>query len=259
MYNRQYLYWKYTQPTENSAYFYGCFEKSPYKDNFIYIYAKENVKLIDYFPIELADFIYSISKIEEDRILDDMGIKGKYKYYMLLEELGFANYNLYALAITETSLKILQELKNKGCKMFKKTKKSTLNQERLNTNQDYDRDNSNEEMLYIILRNDLNATLGEQMSYVAKAASALGCNDINNIVILQANATDLFIENKIPAKYDDTSFSHARIVETAKRIGHGNFVLNQPELVALGYKGVKKYIPKFVKRLALFNITNVIE
>lgn len=134
------------------------------------------------------------------------------------------------------------------------------------------RDESNDyaPVTYVILRNDLEYTKGELVAYGAEivaniqrealvnnnclccyVGSCSGNEVTNNIVFLSASKEDLF-NGKWPTEYDDTRFISTKLIKSEKRIGHSNFVLAQPELVGLGFFGIKKYIPKSVKRLSLF-------
>jgi hypothetical protein len=124
----------------------------------------------------------------------------------------------------------------------------------------YDISNKDQDTFYIVLRNDLNKTIGEQLAYATEIGANLNKDgDIwntsaCNYVILQASAEDLFKKNIIPNEYDDTRFIHIKLIKAERQIGKGNFVCGQPELVGLGYFGKKKYMPKFLKKLNLFVI-----
>lgn len=124
----------------------------------------------------------------------------------------------------------------------------------------YDISNKDEYTFYIVLRNDLNKTPGEQLAYATEIGAKLNKNgdvwdtSLCNYVILQASKVDLFEKNIIPNKYDDTRFIHTKLIKAERQIGKGNFVCGQPELVGLGYFGKKKDLPKFLKKLNLFEI-----
>lgn len=130
-----------------------------------------------------------------------------------------------------------------------------------------DEDNSNKDTFYVILRNDLELSAGTQASYVSEITTAMASElfdmhrnvefdrflDLTkNTVILQASGKDLFENNFIPAKYDDPKVNFTYIWDDEKRVAHGNFRLIEGKAVAMGFFGVKKDLPKFLRKLALY-------
>lgn len=128
-------------------------------------------------------------------------------------------------------------------------------------------DNSGEDTFYVILRNDLGLSAGTQASYVSEITTAMASElfdthrntefdrflDLTkNTVILQASGKDLFENNFIPAKYDDPKVNFTYIWDDEKRVAHGNFRLVEGKAVAMGFFGIKKDLPKFLKKLALY-------
>ena len=130
-----------------------------------------------------------------------------------------------------------------------------------------DESNLNDNTLYIILRNDLGLSAGMQATYASEVTTAMAgdlivdCKkvtldefmDMNkNVVILQASGKDLFENNFIPAEYSDPNVNFTYIFEDTKKVAHHNFRLTEGKIVALGFFGVKKHLPKFLRKLPLY-------
>ena len=239
-----YLYWNYYVPKPKDNCLYAWFEKSPYKQTFLYCYIKKNISIETIIPFDLFDYVYKINNEEEDQILSDMTIKGKLGYFNRLNELGFEDYSLYAISLSDETLKHLRFLRKE--KEMKTRKFSS-------------QCNRDQETIYIVLRSDLGKSIGEQMTHVAEAASVWSkwsekdlCDIDYNIIIVQATADDLFIKNTIPLQYDDPKLFMDMVVSYDKRVAHGNFITTQPEITSLVYYSKKMFIPKWVRRLPLY-------
>lgn len=103
----QHLYWNYISNTANKGYMYSWFDIKECTDT-IYLYTKASINIKDYIPDFLHDYIYIVSKKEElNTCLFNMGKNGKNTYFKTLDKLGFANYKLYKLYITNTFIEDL--------------------------------------------------------------------------------------------------------------------------------------------------------
>ena len=103
----QHLYWNYISNTANKGYMYSWFDIADCT-NTIYLFTKLNVNIKKCIPTFLQDYIYIVPKQEELNIcLSNMGKKGKATYFETLNSLGFSDYKLYKLYITNTFMEDL--------------------------------------------------------------------------------------------------------------------------------------------------------
>lgn len=129
-------------------------------------------------------------------------------------------------------------------------------------------DNSDDLTLYVVLRNDLNLTTGEKAVYISELTRTIADEifvkygnqqeftsfmDLDcNTVVVEASAKELFEDNYIPAKYANPDVTFTYIYEDSVRVSQGNFRLKEGQIVALGYFGIKRNLPKFLKKLKLY-------
>lgn len=188
----------------------------------------------------------------------------------LLSQRSILGFDVFCLSIIETPLDILQQIiryikqdisiteKKEEMKMCKchcgceQQLKSTTEKKLTKTFNVEDKNNNNEYTTYIILRNDLNRSVAEQMCDIVEISNKLyGIPE--NIVILQANYNDLFVDNFIPTKLDNPDIQFVTLTNNEKKVAHSNFRLTDANITALGYYGVKKDMPKFIKKLKLYS------
>ena len=130
-----------------------------------------------------------------------------------------------------------------------------------------DESNMDESTFYVVLRNDLDLSAGMQATYVSEVTTAMlddlridhkidEFNDFldvsKNTVILQASGEDLFKTNFIPAEYADPKINFTYIFEDTEKVAHHNFRLTEGKIVAMGFFGIKRYLPKFLRKLSLY-------
>lgn len=119
-------------------------------------------------------------------------------------------------------------------------------------------DNSDKMTVYIILRSDLDRTIPEQMCDVALLMEKLASQDDyydfksewdDQVVILQADYDDLFVNNFLPVKPSDPKLLFATTVNNETRVAPGNFRLTEAQVTGVAYMGRKCDMPKFVRKL----------
>lgn len=119
-------------------------------------------------------------------------------------------------------------------------------------------DNSDKMTVYMILRSDIGRTVPEQMCDIALLMDRLASQENffefrdewnDQIVILQADYEDLFVNNFIPVKPDDPKLLFATIESHEARVAPGNFRLAEAQITGIAYMGRKCDMPKFVRKL----------
>ena len=107
------LYWNYYvhENTLKTPVIVSFFDIGDYKDKYIFLHISSKISFNvqnDYKLQELEQYVYPISKLEEDMLLDEMGDVGKRQYAMRLKSLNIdENYKLYSFSITSESIYLL--------------------------------------------------------------------------------------------------------------------------------------------------------
>jgi len=113
MRKENFLYWNYYVPenTLKTPVIVSFFDIGDYKDKYIFLHVSSKISFNiqnDYKLQELEQYVYPISKLEEDMLLDEMGDVGKRQYAMRLKSLNIdENYKLYSFSITSESIYLL--------------------------------------------------------------------------------------------------------------------------------------------------------
>lgn len=113
MRKEKFLYWNYYVPENNQKVpiILGFFDIGDYKDKYIFMHVSSKFSINvqnDEKLQELENYVYPISKTEEDMILDEMGDNGKRQYIERLRELKLDDdYKLYSFSITPESTYLL--------------------------------------------------------------------------------------------------------------------------------------------------------
>ena len=113
MRKEKFLYWNYYIPenTLKTPVIVSFFDIGDYKDKYIFLHVGSRISFNvqnDYKLQELEQYVYPISKLEEDMLLDEMGDVGKRQYAMRLKSLNIdENYKLYSFSITSESIYLL--------------------------------------------------------------------------------------------------------------------------------------------------------
>lgn len=113
MRKEKFLYWNYYVPenTLKTPVIVSFFDIGDYKDKYIFLHISSKISFNvqnDYKLQELEQYVYPISKLEEDMLLDEMGDVGKRQYAMRLKSLNIdENYKLYSFSITSESIYLL--------------------------------------------------------------------------------------------------------------------------------------------------------
>jgi hypothetical protein len=113
MRKEKFLYWNYYVPenTLKTPVIVSFFDIGDYKDKYIFLHVSSKISFNiqnDYKLQELEQYVYPISKLEEDMLLDEMGDVGKRQYAMRLKSLNIdENYKLYSFSITSESIYLL--------------------------------------------------------------------------------------------------------------------------------------------------------
>ena len=113
MRKENFLYWKYYVPenVRKTPVILSFFDVGDYKDKYVFLHVSDKISFNvenDYFLQELENYVYPITKLEEDMLLDNMGEKGKRHYVEILQSLHIgSNYKLYSFSITSESIYLL--------------------------------------------------------------------------------------------------------------------------------------------------------
>lgn len=113
MRKEKFLYWNYYVPenTLKTPVIVSFFDIGDYKDKYIFLHVGSRISFNiqnDYKLQELEQYVYPISKLEEDMLLDEMGDNGKRQYVERLKALNIdENYKLYSFSITSESIYLL--------------------------------------------------------------------------------------------------------------------------------------------------------
>ena len=214
---------------------------------YLYINTTDNMPKLDTTQILLKHFasdevarLSTVSMKDEMKLLD--GISEEV-YSKLLRDLNLTSYLLYRIDLRS------QSKKYKTAPKFK------------------EESNMDDNTFYIVLRNDLNLSVGMQATYVSEITTAMlddlridhKLDEFNNFldlskntVVLQASGKDLFEINFIPAEYADPKINFTYVYEDTERVAHHNFRLKEGKIVAMGFFGIKKHLPKFLRKLSLY-------
>lgn len=240
-----------------------AFFNEPGYENRAFLYTGKKIK--DYnIPFNMKS-IREVSSFEEGDLIKVFSEDEKSVYFDILSENKLSEYYMYVFEFNKEnidnfikflSIKYSSSSKNKGDIMKK-----------------YEEfDNKNQLTFYIIVRNDLNRSIGLQMADVSDLTRVIQedlrdkalkddryakdfydfVNMKINTVVLQASGKDLFEDNVIPSEYKDPKILFNYIWDDEERIAHGNFRLKEGAIVCLGYFGYKRDMPKFVKNLKLY-------
>lgn len=113
MRKEKFLYWNYFIPenTLKTPVIVSFFDIGDYKDKYIFLHVGSRISFNiqnDYKLQELEQYVYPISKLEEDMLLDEMGDNGKRQYAERLKALNIdENYKLYSFSVTSESIYLL--------------------------------------------------------------------------------------------------------------------------------------------------------
>lgn len=113
MRKEKFLYWNYyvSENTLKTPVIVSFFDIGDYKDKYIFLHVGSRISFNiqnDYKLQELEQYVYPISKLEEDMLLDEMGDNGKRQYVERLKALNIdENYKLYSFSITSESIYLL--------------------------------------------------------------------------------------------------------------------------------------------------------
>ena len=113
MRKEKFLYWNYYIPenTLKTPVIVSFFDIGDYKDKYIFLHIGSRISFNvqnDYKLQELEQYVYPISKLEDDMLLDEMGDSGKRQYAERLKSLNIdENYKLYSFSITSESVYLL--------------------------------------------------------------------------------------------------------------------------------------------------------
>lgn len=245
---------------ENEHNPHACFftKNDTYHNEFLYVCVNndyfEEVKNSDFYEAlnEFATNDYDNSIFFDDDMLECLSTR------------SYTGFDIFCLSIIDTPTDVLIDIiryvkNNKDIKEGKEKMtctcdcKCNMTTKRKTEPQfiSEDKSNDNEYTTYIILRNDLNRSVAEQMCDVVEVTQKMyGFSE--NIVILQANYDDLFVNNFIPTKFDNPDIQFVVLTNNEQKVAHGNFRLVDANITALGFYGIKKDIPKFVKKLKLY-------
>lgn len=207
------------------------------------------------------------STVELMDLLSNFSDEEKTYYHETLIDCGFYdNYILYSFDFNKENIDNLINFFSAKLDSDKKLKKGKSMKKYMAV------DNSNQLTFYVILRNDLNISVPMQMVYVTEITKAIQedlrvkaienskyANYYNkfselqgNTVILQASGKELFEENFIPIEYNNKDITFNYIWDDEEKVAPGNFKLKDGNIVCLGYFGVKKDLPHFVRTLKLY-------
>ena len=113
MRKEKFLYWTYFLPDNivETPVILSFFDIGDYKDKYIFLHVDSRISFNvekDHLLQELENYVYPITKLEEDMLLDDMGENGKRQYNEKLKLLTFHDdYQLYSFSITSESIYLL--------------------------------------------------------------------------------------------------------------------------------------------------------
>lgn len=127
-----------------------------------------------------------------------------------------------------------------------------------------DKDNMNEIILYIVINKSLQLNHSQEMVVASHLTSKIlypsNClfnglrsefliryNGFGNTVILQAMEEG--ITSNCLAHYDNIVME--RYVEDTERVAHASWKLSKPKLMGVAFLGIKRDIPKWVRKLPL--------
>lgn len=210
-------------------------------------------RFIGLFDRLFDDYVYMIDEDEEVNII----IKNeKYigDYANLLSSLGFHSYELYSINTNEYNKEDVHNL----VRLF--NDKNVIQEPEY---QGVDKDNSNEYALYVILRNDISRTDSERVCDIAELSARVACQYPacayiespewqSQVVILQASAKDLFVDNIVEKQYDNKNLNFVSLIKSERKVGHANYALDEAQVVGVAYFGKKCEMPKFVRKLPLW-------
>ena len=94
MRKEKFLYWTYFLPDNivETPVILSFFDIGDYKDKYIFLHVDSRISFNvekDHLLQELENYVYPITKLEEDMLLDDMGENGKRQYNEKLKLLTF--------------------------------------------------------------------------------------------------------------------------------------------------------------------------
>ena len=113
MRKENFLYWNYYVPEDNlkTPVIVSFFDIGDYKDRYVFLHVDSRISFNvekDDMLSELEQYVYPISKLEEDMLLDEMGENGKRHYAEILYANHLQNdYKLYSFSITSESTYLL--------------------------------------------------------------------------------------------------------------------------------------------------------
>lgn len=239
----------------------GYFDIEGYDDQlFVYIKDNTNVPMETlYLFDELVNDTYKIEEDEEASIIAKLDSEDLiHQYADIITECNFNNYDLYSIYMTEENHDIIVNL----IKLLKGSKTSEITEHTLEFNP-VAIDNHDKLTMYIVLRSDYPSTNIEKACFISELSAKIGCTDEflyykdkwdGQIVIVTANYDDLFVNNIIPSQYDNPDIVFEKLVKSERKVAPGNYALDEACVVAVGYFGIKKELPKFIRKLPLWRI-----
>lgn len=113
MKREKFLYWNYYVPenTLKNPVIVSFFDIGDYKDKYFFLHVDSQISFNiekDKTLSDLEQYVYPISKLEEDMLLDEMGENGKRQYTEILHLNHIHDdYKLYSFSITSESTYLL--------------------------------------------------------------------------------------------------------------------------------------------------------
>ena len=267
---------------------FALVNKSPYKDSYLFAYI-DNKAVYENFTVNmvmnisgLTDYTEVITKTEEVySILEGFTEEEQTEYLLMLANHDIGNYEILSFLLCPDSVRLVQDFVHYASNEiisdyqllktfslyypFKSEKTTEIQQTNLNEGEKevptfnyHSEDNSDKMTVYMILRSDIGRTVPEQMCDIALLMDRLASQEDfvefrdewnDQIVILQADYEDLFVNNFIPVKPDDPRLLFATIESHEARVAPGNFRLAEAQITGIAYMGRKCDMPKFVRKL----------
>ena len=118
MISEKFLYWTYFLSDDGSAddIIPSFFNIPEYHSKYLFLHVRPGISFNfekDQLLTQLSNYTFEIDKLEEDYILDEMGVHGKLVYNDILKQYGFGeNYKLYAVSISPESVSLIKKLFN---------------------------------------------------------------------------------------------------------------------------------------------------
>lgn len=127
-------------------------------------------------------------------------------------------------------------------------------------------DNKNEPILYIVLNKDVLVDKGVKMTAISHLTSLMSCKEMlpwsarlwnqwldsfdgyGNTVILEADEDTIY--DNCMSDYNNIEF--VKLIDDSTRVAHHNWKLDCPQHVGFAFFGIKKEMPKWIRKLPLY-------